>query len=129
MIMAARAIDLKQHRRLLARIMARRPACRAPPPAPVAAELAMVATPRARAADVDVMPTATARVSAINPDYPVFGTPTTVTVRNNFAAAKNEIEELQDAKLDGSGGVMRDEGMMRGRIVFVDGQVFDGGVF
>jgi hypothetical protein len=66
---------------------------------------------------------ATARVSEINPIYPVYGTPTTVTVRNNFAAAKSEIEELQDEKLDLSGGVMT------GLIFFADGQTFDGGRF
>jgi hypothetical protein len=68
-------------------------------------------------------PSATARASAINPSYPVYGTPTTVTVRNNFQAAKDEIEDLQDEKLDLSGGVMT------GLIVFVDGQKFDGGTF
>lgn len=33
--------------------------------------------------------------SAINPQYPVYGTPTTQSVRDNFAAAKGEIETLQ----------------------------------
>jgi hypothetical protein len=63
----------------------------------------------------------TARVSEINPIYPVYGTPTTVTVRNNFAAAKREIEELQDEKLDLAGG------MMTGPIWFAPGQIVDGG--
>jgi hypothetical protein len=69
------------------------------------------------------VPRASARASQINPDYPIYGTPTTVTVRNNFAAAKKEIEDLQDEKLDLSGG------MMTGLIFFADGQVFDGGTF
>lgn len=38
--------------------------------------------------------------SAINPAYPVEGTPTTESVRDNFAAAKTEIEALQTGKQD-----------------------------
>lgn len=38
--------------------------------------------------------------SAINPLYPVEGTPTTESVRDNFAAAKTEIEALQTDKQD-----------------------------
>ena len=34
-------------------------------------------------------------VSAINPALPIYGTPTTESVRSNFAAAKSEIEALQ----------------------------------
>lgn len=34
--------------------------------------------------------------SAIDPTKPVFGSPTTESVRDNFEAAKNEIEELQE---------------------------------
>jgi hypothetical protein len=68
-------------------------------------------------------PTATARVSGINPIYLVYGTPTTVTVRNNFDAAKKEIEELQDQKLDLSGG------LMTGPIHFAPSQIVDGGSF
>jgi len=37
--------------------------------------------------------------SNINPAIPPFGTPTTSGVRENFLAAKNEIEDLQTAKL------------------------------
>ena len=33
--------------------------------------------------------------SDIDPQFPVFGNPLTATVRDNFAAAKEEIEELQ----------------------------------
>lgn len=35
------------------------------------------------------------RLSVIDPQYPVFGNPLTATVRANFAAARDEIEELQ----------------------------------
>lgn len=38
--------------------------------------------------------------SAINPLYPVEGTPTTESVRENFEAAKTEIEALQTGKQD-----------------------------
>ena len=38
--------------------------------------------------------------SAINPLYPVEGTPTTESVRDNFLAAKTEIEALQTDKQD-----------------------------
>lgn len=41
-----------------------------------------------------------ARISAIDPAFPVFGNPTTASVRGNFAAAKDEIEALQ-AEIDG----------------------------
>ena len=34
-------------------------------------------------------------VSAINPNNPIYGAPTTVSVRNNFTSAKSEIEALQ----------------------------------
>lgn len=40
--------------------------------------------------------------SQIDPTVPVFGTPTTSSVRNNFLIARNEIEALQ--ALIGSGG-------------------------
>jgi hypothetical protein len=76
----------------------------------------------ALAAPALLMP-GTARVSQINPAYPVYGTPTTVTVRNNFQAAKDEIEELQNEKLDLAGGTMT------GQIVFVLDQPIDGGTF
>ncbi len=65
----------------------------------------------------------TARISGINPVFPVYGTPTTVTVRDNFQAAKDEIEELQNDKLDLAGGVMT------GPITFADNQLIDGGAF
>jgi hypothetical protein len=38
--------------------------------------------------------------SAIDPTLPITGSPTTASVRANFAAAKDEIEELQSGKLD-----------------------------
>lgn len=44
--------------------------------------------------------------SDINPAYPVYGTPTTQSVRDNFQAAKDEIEALQNGKLDLSGGTL-----------------------
>jgi hypothetical protein len=48
---------------------------------------------------------ATARmVSGIDPSFPVFGTPTTESVRNNFQAAKDDIEDLQATKLGLDGG-------------------------
>jgi hypothetical protein len=62
-------------------------------------------------------------VSAIDPSFPVFGTPTTVSVRGNFAAAKDEIEDLQASKLGLDGGTMT------GPIVFAPGQIIDGGTF
>jgi len=65
----------------------------------------------------------TPRASQINPAYPVFGDPTTASVRDNFTAARDEIEALQTDKLDLAGGTMT------GVIVFVDEQDIDGGVF
>jgi hypothetical protein len=62
-------------------------------------------------------------VSTIDPSFPVFGTPTTVSVRGNFAAAKDEIEDLQASKLGLDGGTMT------GPIVFAPGQTIDGGTF
>jgi len=38
--------------------------------------------------------------SAIDPTTPVYGNPTTESVRDNFAAAKAEIEDLQDVDVD-----------------------------
>ena len=61
--------------------------------------------------------------SQIDPQYPVYGTPTTVSVRNNFVAAKAEIEELQAGKLDLAGG------NMQGAIGLVPNQIIDGGLF
>lgn len=63
------------------------------------------------------------RVSNINPAFPVFGTPTTASVRGNFAAARTEIEQLQDGKLNLSGGTMT------GQITLTDDQLIDGGTF
>jgi hypothetical protein len=63
------------------------------------------------------------RASQINPAFPVFGTPTTQSVRDNFAAARSEIEALQDGKLNLSGGTMT------GPIVLTVTQIIDGGVF
>jgi hypothetical protein len=102
---------LKRRRLIIGRAHERRH----PSPLPAAA----APTPRAPA----IVPTATARASAIDPTFPVYATPTTVTVRNNFAAAKSEIEELQDEKLDLSGGIMT------GWIVFRADQPIDGGTF
>lgn len=42
--------------------------------------------------------------SQINPAYPVHGTPTTASVRDNFGHARTEIEALQAGKLDVEGG-------------------------
>ena len=106
-MMAPRVIALKRRRDLIERAHRRRHATAfavvGPPPMPT--------------------PQLPARASAINPDFPIYGTPTTVTVRNNFDAAKTEIEDLQAAKLDLSGG------MMTGPIVFAPNQVIDGGSF
>jgi hypothetical protein len=44
--------------------------------------------------------------SQINPAYPVHGTPTTKSVRDNFQFAHDEIEALQLGKLDLAGGSM-----------------------
>jgi len=38
--------------------------------------------------------------SQINPAYPVYGNPTTQSVRDNFAAAANEINALQADKVE-----------------------------
>jgi len=65
----------------------------------------------------------TPRISAIDPQYPVYGTPTTQSVRDNFAAAKSEIEALQGGKLDLTGGTMS------GAIGLAVGQILDGGSF
>jgi hypothetical protein len=62
-------------------------------------------------------------VSAIDPNFPVFGTPTTASVRQNFQAAVDEIEALQITKLDLAGGAMS------GPIVFTATQRIDGGTF
>ena len=64
-----------------------------------------------------------AYASGIDPQFPVFGTPTTQSVRDNFAAAKLEIEDLQVSKLNLSGGVMS------GPIALTAGQIIDGGSF
>jgi hypothetical protein len=46
-------------------------------------------------------------VSAIDPTVPIYGAPTTISVRNNFAAAKAEIEALQiSIPPSGSGGYL-----------------------
>jgi hypothetical protein len=112
--MAAQIIELRRRRkgpqpRDFRRVLLRQAAMAARDPL----NAALAAAPEPLAA--------TARVSQINPIYPVYGTPTTVTVRDNFAAAKAEIEELQDGKLDLSGG------MMTGPIFFAPGQIVDGG--
>lgn len=62
-------------------------------------------------------------ISQIDPAFPIFGAPTTASVRSNFAAARSEIEALQDEKLDLAGGTMS------GPIVLVDEQQIDGGEF
>jgi hypothetical protein len=59
--------------------------------------------------------------SRINPIFPQQGTPTTLSVRQNFAAAVEDIEELQDGKLDRAGGTMT------GPIVLAPDQIVDGG--
>jgi hypothetical protein len=61
--------------------------------------------------------------SQIQPQFPEFGTPTTLSVRQNFEAAKNEIEDLQADKLDLAGGAMT------GAIVLAPAQIVDGGTF
>jgi hypothetical protein len=61
--------------------------------------------------------------SQIDPQFPVTLVPTTVSVRENFGHAKDEIEDLQDGKLDLAGGTMT------GAIVLVPTQVIDGGQF
>ena len=61
--------------------------------------------------------------SQIDPGAPVFGTPTTQSVRVNFQHAKDEIEQLQDGKLDLAGGTMT------GAIALAQTQVIDGGTF
>jgi hypothetical protein len=61
--------------------------------------------------------------SQIDPSVPVYATPTTLSVRENFQHAHDEIEDLQDGKLDLAGGIMT------GSIVLAPAQVIDGGVF
>jgi hypothetical protein len=61
--------------------------------------------------------------SLIDPSVPVYATPTTLSVRQNFEAAKTEIEDLQDGKLDLTGGPMS------GPILFTPVQPIDGGTF
>ena len=66
------------------------------------------------------------RASLINPGDPIYGSPTTASVRANFQAAKDEIEELQaeaQTKLSLTGG------LMTGPIVFAPNQVIDGGTW
>jgi hypothetical protein len=63
------------------------------------------------------------RVSGIDTTQPPYGNPTTLRTRNNFVAAKDEIEELQDDKLDKAGGTMT------GQIDFIPLQLVDGGTF
>jgi hypothetical protein len=110
--MPATVIEMRRRQRLLAQ----RSGNVAPQP---------VMAPQATAAALAVpQPLAvTARASAINPAYPVYGTPTTVTVRDNFEAAKDEIEALQAEKLDLTGGVMS------GPITLAASQIVDGGTF
>jgi hypothetical protein len=62
-------------------------------------------------------------VSQIDPRFPVYATPTTLSVRMNFEAAKDEIEDLQNGKLDLAGG------QMTGPIGLVPTQLLDGGTF
>jgi hypothetical protein len=66
---------------------------------------------------------ARAMVSGIDPQYPVYGIPTTSSVRDNFQAAKDEIEELQDTKLSLTGGTMS------GPIGLTLNQLIDGDTF
>jgi hypothetical protein len=61
--------------------------------------------------------------SRIDPAYPEFGTPTTVSVRLNFEFARDEIEDLQVDKLNLAGGTMT------GPIVLTPTQIIDGGFF
>jgi hypothetical protein len=63
------------------------------------------------------------QVSGIDTTVPIFGRPTTESVRNNFQIAKDEIEDLQNSKLDLAGGTMT------GPIVLVATQIIDGGSF
>jgi hypothetical protein len=82
-----------------------------------------VVSPEPRPRVVEVPRRNTTYASQIDPQYPVYGTPTTQSVRDNFQAAKDEIETLQLAKLDLAGGTMT------GPIVFVQDQIIDGGFF
>lgn len=76
-----------------------------------------------RVAPIEPVPSNQPYASAIDPQFPVYGNPTTQSVRDNFQAAKDEIEALQLGKLDLSGGTMS------GVIGFVPNQPVDGGTF
>ena len=44
-------------------------------------------------------------VSAIDPTVPIYGAPTTGSVRDNFAVAKSEIEALQTSAANGPANI------------------------
>jgi len=83
--------------------------------------------------------------SQINPNYPVYGNPTTQSVRDNFNYAKNEISDLQDNRtplypyLPLSGGSMNGDLILSSSTpslpaqavtkYYVDNQILDGGNF
>jgi hypothetical protein len=78
---------------------------------------------RARMAARASTTTRTAMASAIDVTQPPYGDPTTLAVRQNFEAAKTEIEALQTEKLSLTGGTMT------GPIVLAATQILDGGTF
>ena len=82
--------------------------------------------------------------SQINPAFPVYGTPTTQSVRDNFNHAKAEISDLQDVRtanypyLPLAGGSMNGSLLLAGTPQlpfeaatkdYVDHQIVDGGNF
>lgn len=74
--------------------------------------------------------------SQINPEWPVYGNPTTQSVRDNFSHAKAEIEALQAAQGSGIGNDAPTDGKSYGRntnswiqVIASSGDVVDGGNF
>jgi hypothetical protein len=89
----------------LPRVLAAPPQQRRPPLAPQPTQKLrrrLIAT--THLAPVPSLPTPYA--SQINPAYPIYGTPTTQSVRDNFGHARDEINALQMGKLDLAGGTM-----------------------
>jgi len=78
-------------------------------------------------------PAPTQYTSQINPAYPVYGTPTTQSVRDNFMFAKQEIEDLQarsslpDAPANSTSYGRKNSTWSP--VLALDGDVLDGGNF
>jgi hypothetical protein len=82
--------------------------------------------------------------SQINPSWPVYGTPTTQSVRDNFSHAKTEISDLQDVRTPNYPYLSLSGGSMNGNLLlahdpnlpleavtkeYADNKVVDGGNF